>query len=466
MIDKKLLEFFSLLKKNNVRVSPAEVIDAFGALQHIEILDRIQFKSALRATVIKNYEDINTFDELFDVFFSDFRNELKFRKWTLDDIPLFSLSTDYFKKIITKEFHHRFSPILAFILSGNSEEFFKAIRMASQNISFESMQNHLQINFFANQLYLALGGGEVESDFFRIEKLLREMNVSPEELEGILKRLREASDNVRSLIKDYVGREFKKLNLNYFLRIKRERLLNKDFTALTDQEVAELKKIINELGEKLKNREVIKRKLYNRGRLEIRKTLRRNFKYGGDIVKPVFSKKIKHKPKIFVLCDVSDSVRYVSSFFLQFIFSLQSMFKRVSSFIFAGDIGEVTSLFLRYNTDEALRRIYKGEIINPYAKTNYGHVFRTIEREYLGRIDRRTTVIIIGDGRNNHNPPEEHILDEIRRVAKNLIWLCPENRWGWWMGDSEMLRYSKHCDEVKIVTNVSDLYKAVQELVI
>jgi uncharacterized protein with von Willebrand factor type A (vWA) domain len=278
--------------------------------------------------------------------------------------------------------------------------------------------------------------------------------------------LREASDNVRNLIKEYVGKEFKKLNFNYFFRIKRERLLNKDFTALTDTEVAELKKIINELGEKLRNREVIKRKLHSKGKLEIRKTLRRNFKYGGEIVKPLFSKKVKHKPKIFVLCDVSDSVRYVSSFFLQFIYSLQSMFKRVSSFIFAGNVGEVTSLFLRYNPDEALRRIYKGEVINPYAKTNYGHVFRTIQREYLGRLDRTTTVIIIGDGRNNHNPPEEHILDDIRRVAKNLIWLCPENRWGWWMGDSEMLKYSEHCDDVKIVTNLADLYRAVQELLI
>lgn len=466
MIDKKLLDFFSLLRKNNVRVSSAEVIDAFGVLNHIEILDRGQFKSAIRSTVIKDYEDINTFDELFDVFFSDFKDVIKFQKFTLDDIPLFSFSADYLKKIISKEFNYRFSPILAFILFGDSDEFFKAIHTASQNAGFEKMQNHLQINFFTNQLYLALGGGEIEPDFFRIEKLLREMNVPPEELESILKRFREASDNVRNLIKEYVGKEFKKLNFNYFFRIKRERLLNKDFTALTDLEVAELKKIINELGEKLKNREVIKRKLHNKGKLEIRETLRKNFKYGGDIVKPLFSKKVKHKPKIFVLCDVSDSVRYVSSFFLQFIFSLQSMFKRVSSFIFAGNIGEVTALFTRYNPEDALKRIYKGEIINPYAKTNYGLVFRTIQNEYLGRIDRTTTVIIIGDGRNNHNPPEEHILDDIRRVAKNVIWLCPENRWGWWMGDSEMLKYSGHCDDVKIVTNLSDLYRAVQELLI
>jgi uncharacterized protein with von Willebrand factor type A (vWA) domain len=466
MIDKKLLEFFTLLRKNNVRVSPAEVIDAFEVLKHIEILDRNQFKSAIRSTVIKDYDALDTFDELFDIFFSDFKEHIKFRKFTLDDIPFFSLSTDYLKKIISKEFNYRFSPILAFILSGDSDEFLRAIQSASEKAEFEKMQNHLQINFFTNQLYLALGGGEVEADFFRIEKLLREMNVSPEELESILKRLREASDNVRNLIKEYVGKEFKKLNFNYFFRIKRERLLNKDFTALTDTEVAELKKIINELGEKLRNREVIKRKLHSKGKLEIRKTLRRNFKYGGEIVKPLFSKKVKHKPKIFVLCDVSDSVRYVSSFFLQFIYSLQSMFKRVSSFIFAGNVGEVTSLFLRYNPDEALRRIYKGEVINPYAKTNYGHVFRTIQREYLGRLDRTTTVIIIGDGRNNHNPPEEHILDDIRRVAKNLIWLCPENRWGWWMGDSEMLKYSEHCDDVKIVTNLADLYRAVQELLI
>jgi len=142
------------------------------------------------------------------------------------------------------------------------------------------------------------------------------------------------------------------------------------------------------------------------------------------------------------------------------------MFKRVSSFIFAGDVGEVTSLFLKYNPDEALRRIYRGEIINPYGKTNYGYVFKKIQKEYMGRIDRTTTVIIIGDGRNNHNPPEEHVLDDLRRVAKNIIWLCPENRWGWWMGDSEMLRYAEHCDDVKIVTNLADLYSAVKEIVV
>lgn len=466
MIDQKLVEFFSLLRANNIRVSPAEAIDAMNAMHHVDLLDKRQFKSALRSIIIKKSEDIHTFDELFDTYFSDFRDFIQFKKFTLDDIPLFSLSPDYLKKIIAKEFQSRFSPVLAFLISGNTDEFFKALRFSAENIDFTKIQSHLQINFFTNQLYLALGGGEIEADFARIEKLLRDTNLSVEEIETILKKLRSATDNVRELIKDYVGREFKKLNYNYFFRIKRDRLLNKDFTQLTDSEVNELKSIISELGEKLKNRAVIKRKRANKGRIDIRKTLRRNFKYGGDIVKPVYSKKIKHKPKIFVLCDVSDSVRYVSSFFLYFVYTLQSVFKRVSSFIFAGNVGEVTSLFLRYNPDEALKRIYRGEIINPYAKTNYGLVFRTIQKEFMGRIDRTTTVIIIGDGRNNHNRPEEHILDDIRRVAKNLIWLCPENRWGWWMGDSEMLKYAEHCDDVKIVSNLNDLYRAVQELVI
>lgn len=466
MIDKRLLDFFSLLRRNDVKVSPAEVLDVFAILKHIDLLDKDQFKSALRSTVIKNPRDIPTFNGLFDTFFSDFHDEIRFRKFTIDDIPLFSLSPDYLRQSISKEFNSRFSPLLAFIIFGDEEKFYNAIRMAAINLNLENMQNHLQINFFANQIYLAIGGGEIDADFSKIERMLSRMNIDSKEIAELLKRLKEAAENLRSIIKEYVGKEFRQLNLNYFHRIKRDRLLNKDFTALTDEEAGELRSIITELGERLKNRAVIKRKRYNRGKIEIRKTLRRNFKYGGDIVKPVFSRKIKHKPKIFILCDISDSVRYVSTFFLHFIYILQSMFKRVSNFVFAGNVGEATSLFQRYDPDEALRRIYRGEVVNPYAKTNYGHVFRTIQKEYLGRIDRTTTVIIIGDGRNNHNYPEEHVLDEIRKRAKNLIWLCPENRWGWWMGDSEMLKYSEHCDDVKIVTNLADLYKAVKELVI
>ena len=74
-------------------------------------------------------------------------------------------------------------------------------------------------------------------------------------------------------------------------------------------------------------------------------TLRKNLQYGGVPFRIVFDRKRKDKPQVMVLCDVSDSVRNVSRFMLQFVYSLQDLYSKVRSFIFVADIGEMTQLF-------------------------------------------------------------------------------------------------------------------------
>ncbi len=166
-----------------------------------------------------------------------------------------------------------------------------------------------------------------------------------------------------------------------------------------------------------------------------------------------------------MLCDVSDSVRNVSRLMLLFTHTLQSLFSRVRSFVFVSDLGEVTDLFRGLEPEKALDVAVTGKAVSLQSNSNYGRAFVTFVQRELPGITRRTTVLIIGDGRNNQNPAQVWALREIRRKARRVIWICPEDRRGWGFGDSEMDLYAQVCDQVVVVQSLSDLDRLADQLV-
>jgi hypothetical protein len=79
-------------------------------------------------------------------------------------------------------------------------------------------------------------------------------------------------------------------------------------------------------------------------------------------------------------------------------------------------------------------------------------------------VTSRTTVLVIGDGRSNYLAPESWVLKEIRRRARRLLWICPEERWAWGSGDSEMPLYAAQVDRVAVATRVADLAEIAEAL--
>jgi len=65
----RVIEFANILRRNGIRVSLSENMDAFRALELIGIADPQMFRNALRTTLIKRTGDQKPFDELFDYFF-------------------------------------------------------------------------------------------------------------------------------------------------------------------------------------------------------------------------------------------------------------------------------------------------------------------------------------------------------------------------------------------------------------
>jgi uncharacterized protein with von Willebrand factor type A (vWA) domain len=167
---------------------------------------------------------------------------------------------------------------------------------------------------------------------------------------------------------------------------------------------------------------------------------------------------------VVILCDISDSVLNASRFMLQFVYSIQDLYSKVRSFVFVSDLGEVTQLFEEHDIHKAIEMALGGNVIDVYSHSNFGRAFELFYKEHFSTITTKTTVLIIGDGRNNYNRPNEWVLREIQQKAKQLIWLNPENRMTWGVGDSEMPRYTPYCDVAEECRNLGQLYNVIEAI--
>ena len=83
----------------------------------------------------------------------------------------------------------------------------------------------------------------------------------------------------------------------------------------------------------------------------------------------------------------------------------------------------------------------------------------------LRQIPSIDQAIVVGDGRNNYNAAEAWVLDDVRRKAKRLLWICPEDRAAWGIGDSEMPLYAARCDRVATAATLEELEGIAEALV-
>jgi uncharacterized protein with von Willebrand factor type A (vWA) domain len=204
-----------------------------------------------------------------------------------------------------------------------------------------------------------------------------------------------------------------------------------------------------------------RRKVFRRGQLHVPRTMRRNMKYD-DAIFDLHWKSVKtDQPKVFAICDVSGSVANYARFMLMFLYSLEEVLPKVRSFAFSSDLGEVSDLFARNDIDGAialtLRQYGSGS-------TDYGQALADFRKLCLDDIDRRSTVIILGDARNNYGDARTDVLKEIYDRARRVIWLNPESRSIWNTGDSEMRHYSPYCHQVDECGTLTQLERVVSRL--
>jgi uncharacterized protein with von Willebrand factor type A (vWA) domain len=468
-MDDKIIEFTHLLRENGLKVSAAENMDTFAALGLVGIGDRQTFKDALRATLVKRVVDIPVYDELFDLYFTGLGEVIKAAGNAT--MQAMDMSPEEFQRFLEqleetlKKMGADLSELARSLLTNNTGQLEKMLREAAQQANLQDIQRSFQEGQFANALAQMLGFGQLTRELAALKDALQNAGLSPQQIEQIAAYIDQRLQDLAHMVRSYVRAELEKQDAQLRESQKMRSLADKSFYYLTEDEIRKMKEAVGKLAQRLKHVIAIRRKRAKRGRFDLQKTLRKNLQYGGVPFHIALDKKKKEKPQVVILCDVSDSVRNVSRFMLQFVYSVQDLYARVRSFIFVADLGEVTRLFEDNEIHAAIDLSLRGNIINIYAHSDFGRAFRTFHRDYLSIVNKRTTVIVLGDARNNYNLPHEWVLRDIQQRAKQVFWLNPESRLTWGFGDSEMDRYAPHCDLVEECRNLNQLYRVIDKLV-
>lgn len=458
-MDAKLVEFTQRLREHGLAVSTAELMDALRAVQALGLSDPRLLKETLRCTLVKRKRDVEVFEELFERFFFGSQHVLEDTEERFNG--QMRMSAEALERLLERleqlerEAGVELSPVTESLIRGDLRsvwhELHKALADAERAASPDpagAMRQQLDWERIGRDVD-DLNGAAARFSWEDGERgeLERYLRYRLNQLTQLVRRLSDRSSNSARRPVSMPG-EF----------------LDKPFAHYSEEDVRRMHEVIRRLAQHFKNLVAIRRRRAARGRLDLKRTLRENLQYGGVPIRIQWDRKRRIKPQVVVLCDISDSVLNASRFMMQFVYSMQELYTKVRSFIFVSDIAEVTHLFRDAPIEQAVEAALKGDVINVFEHSNFGHAFRLFHARHLDSVNRQTTVIIMGDGRNNYYPANEWALREIRDHAKQLFWLNPENESTWGIGDSEIPRYMEYCDKVEECRNIQQLFSFIDRL--
>ena len=461
-MDQRILEFIGDLRRAEIRISPSEALDALSASAEVGLTDRETFKSTLTATLVKEARDLATFDRLFNLYFLDLEALGEGLQKALG--PEDPKVKDLLDRMLGDE-DMELDDLTELLMRGQGSEMEMAIRSGGQNAGLERLMYFLQVGYFSRKISDRFDWSMIERDIERIMQLLEAKGLDPGQLARIRNYLELRLEAFNRMIRQHVERELERRAYRQGEKLTREVLADKPLFALTPDEVAQMRTVVARLARRIKDALALRQRVEQRGRLDSRKTIRKSLQYGGIPMEVFLKRRHREKPKLITICDVSDSVRNASRFMLQLVWSLQECFSRVRSYAFVSEIAEVTQAFNANPVERAIEWALKGAPIDYQCRSDFGYAFSRFANTELESLDRKTTIMILGDARNNYNDPQAWALRMIRERVKGIIWLNPEGQWGWGIGDSVMPVYAPACDLVRECRTIGQLGEVVDNLV-
>jgi uncharacterized protein len=475
-----LAGFIAELRAAGLPVSLTENLDATEAVKHIPLEDREAFKYALAATLVKNNTHWRAFETVFEVYFS-YRGS----RYHLDDDaedPLAGL----LEELEAQAEQRQDGPPMAGGAGDQltPEELAQMLYRALQRGDDAIMR---AVARQAVKRYAGMEPGRPVGGTYYLYRTLRNLDLdavldqlmdqareqSPEPLTPLEERLEQDEFEARiDKLKKEVEAEIRRRlvadrGVEAMAKTLRKPLPEDvDFMHASREEMANLRKAIYPLTRKLAVRLARKRRHGRKGPLDFRNTMRHSLSYGGVPAEPKFKYPRPSKPEIFVIADISGSVAAFARFTLHLVYAISGQFSKVRSFVFIDGIDEVTRLFEGVeDIADAVHRVNtEADVVWVDGHSDYGHAFEVFWERYGKDIGPKTTVIILGDARNNYHASQSWVLKEIEHKARHLYWLNPEPRSYWDTGDSIVGEYANHCDGVFECRNLRQLERFVDYL--
>ena len=455
-MESRILQLISALRASGVRVSLAESTEAFAAVELMGIQDRQHFRLSLRSTLIKDVRDLPVFDKLFPLFFGSGQPPL------MGGNPTEGMSAEEARMLAEalRQFAADLRQQMDRLMNGeplSAEELESLAALAGM----DGVSDLRYQNWMTQRMLQALEFPEVKQALQELMDKLAEMGMDAQGMAKFRALVQQNLDAIQDQVQKYARQRIAENLSERPPADAVDGLMDRPFKALTDAEKALLQREIQRLAASLRTRIALRQKRARSGQLDPKATLRANLKYHGVPMEIRHRDRVR-KPKIVVICDISTSMRFCSELMLSFLFALQGQVRKTYAFAFIDHLEFISDEYRGRDADGAIQTVLR-RMPGGYYNTDLGGSLENFNRNFLDTLDGRTTLIILGDGRNNYNDPRLDLFSRLSRRAVRTIWLNPEPS-ELWFGDSDMPKYAPLCSDILKVGNLRELAQAVDDL--
>ena len=455
-----LVEFVEALRGVGIAVGPSETVDAGRVMATLGLGDREVLREGLACAVMRRAEHRETYDAMFDLWFpaalgartvvddengddesdgpppQDIEGLRDALVQMLTDNPDLANVDDRLAAMIAQivESFGRYNSS-----RGPSYSSYQALKA----MALDELEGRLLAGLLAGY------GDDPTPTQQEIAKALAAKRVSQ------LRRMVEGETKRRTA--EQLGREHVQM---YGIPQLSE---NVEFLRASGEQLRQMRRVVAPLARTLATRLAARRRRARAGEIDMRKTLRKSMSTGGVPIDVVLKKPRPARPELVVLCDVSGSVAGFSHFTLMLVSALRQQFSRVRVFAFIDTTDEVTELFgPEADLAVAVQRITReAGVYTRDGHSDYGHAFVSFLDKYPNVLSPRSSLLVLGDGRNNYRNPEVDLLTHMVSASRHAHWLNPEPKHLWGSGDSAVPRYEgvitmHECRSAKQLAGVID----------
>jgi len=434
--------FLRALRSADVKVSPAEAIDAARTAATVGYADRELFKDALCATLAKSRDEVARFDETFELFFT---------REALDLPPPEPGGGDTADDAAAEG-----SPLAQMLLQGDAAAVAQAMEAAADRAGVAEIRLSTQRSRMTRRLLDEMGLAEIEQIIANARKL--------PEGQGLADRLDAAKKALATEAQRFVERQHELYAAGSGKALREEMLAKKALNAdggIDPVDLAMMQALVKRMAKRLADRYSRRRHTANRGHLDVRKTLRKSMAHDGIPFEIEWKIKKVDKPSIVAICDVSKSVAAAAQFLLTFLYSLNDVVDHLDAYAFSGRLIPVNAILDQNGVEGAILKVLQ---TIGFQQTDYGKALQDFVENHIDRVDRHTTVIFLGDGRSNFADPRLDLMHLIQQRARAVIWLNPEPESYWGQGDSVMYRYQRFTHVAKTCNTLGQLERIIEDV--
>ena len=425
----RLVEFVGALRSKGIPAGTSETVDAAAIIEVLGMSQRAQLREGLASAFVRRGGQRDVFDQTFDIYFPAGTGAPQSARDADEDIDLQNLR-DLLAMALADDDSRALEQVAEIAVDSLGQVGDGGSTTGGWS-AYQTLERLQPQTLLVQALAIRQGGGQGQSGEFadRLER---------DEVRRNIERLRAmVGSEARRRTAELRGRD--KVT-RHAVRPSGDRI---DFLSANQQQLQQLRLTVRPLSRKLATRLAAKRKRKNRGKIDIRRTLRRSMSTGGVPMRPVYANPHPSRPELVLLCDVSGSVSGFSNFTMLLVQALSDQFSKIRVFAFINAMADVTDLVKEGDDNLSGRISREARITKWHTSSDYGEAFGDFAADHLQSIGPRTAVLILGDARNNNQNPNFGALHEIAQRAKRTFWLNPESAMRWGLGDSVATEYAE-----------------------